>query len=609
MRKYDSRQYVVIIFIVLIGLIYIGKLFYIQVINDEYKLKAITISRRKQKVYPVRGYIYDRNGKILVYNEAAYDLMVIPNQVKAFDTIDLCRTIGITKQEFDAKMKKITAHKYNRYVANVFEKKISSDTYARLQEKLFNFQGFYVQNRTLRKYPYNIAANILGYIGEVSKQKVAEDEYYKPGDYIGISGIEKSYENYLRGKCGTKMVVVDNLNREVGSYKEGKYDTLPIAGIDLTCTIDYRLQKYGEQLMRNKTGSIVAIEPSSGEILTMVTSPTYDPNLLVGRTRNKNYTKLQQDTLKPLFNRALMAEYPPGSIFKVLQALIGLQDGVINENTTFACNKALVGCHNHPTATSIQKSIQYSCNPYYYNVFKKIIQQGKYTNIFKDSEYGLSDWRKKAVKFGFGAPLGIDVFGEKGGFIPTVEFYDKWYGHHRWAFSTIYSLSIGQGEIMVVPLQMANFAAIIANRGFYYLPHLVKQIHNGNTISKKYLNKNTTDIDTTYFNMVVEGMRNVIIAPGGTARRAKIDSITICGKTGTVQNPHGEDHSVFIAFAPMHNPKIAIAVYVENSGFGGTWAAPVASLIIEKYLKGYITNKSKEERILNANLINPEENE
>ena len=602
MRNLSNRPFIVGIIFLVIGIIFSIRLFYVQVVNDKYKLTSDNNVLREITLYPARGLIYDRNGTLLVYNEAAYDLMVVPKQVSDMDTIEFCSLLEIEPVEFSEKLKK--AKKYSRYKPSVFIKEISSVSYASIQEHLFKYPGFFVQTRTLRKYPRNSAAHALGYIGEVNSKTIENNPYYKSGDYIGKSGLEYTYEEILRGKRGVKRILVDVHNREKGKYRDGATDTLAITGKTIKTSLDIELQEYGELLMQNKNGSIVAIDPSSGEILSLVSSPGYNPNMLVGRAVKKNYPLLAKDSLKPLFNRALMAQYPPGSIFKTIQALIGMQEKVITENSGFSCVKSLVGCHNHPTAQDVSSSIKMSCNPYYYNVFKKIIQQNKAKSIFKDSEIGLALWNEKVKKFGFGTRLKTDLPNIKSGFIPNVSFYNKWYGEGRWAFSTIYSLSIGQGEIGVIPLQMANLASILANKGYYYTPHLIKQIDDNSPIPKIFTTKNNVDIDPSYFSAVVDGMERVVTEAGGTARRARIDSVEVCGKTGTAQNPHGEDHSIFIAFAPKDNPKIAIAVFVENAGFGGTWAAPIASLMIEKYLNNNIKNKAKEQRVLEANLLN-----
>jgi penicillin-binding protein 2 len=600
----SNRKFIVGLIFLVIGIIFIIRLFNVQVLNDEYKLDSDNNVLREITEYPARGLIYDRNGELLVYNEAAYDLMVIPKQVKEVDTTAFCKLLEIEKEEFVGKFNK--AKSYSRYKPSTFLKEISSLSYAIIQEQLFKYPGFYVQTRTLRKYPRNSAAHILGYIGEVNQTTIDDRPYYRSGDYIGKSGLEYSYEEILRGTRGVKRILVDVHSREKGSYLDGATDTMAVTGKILKTSLDIVLQEYGELLMKNKKGSIVAIEPKTGEILSLVSAPNYDPNMLVGRAVKKNYPILSRDTLNPLFNRALMAKYPPGSIFKTVQAMIGLQDGVISENTGFACNKSYVGCHNHPNAGSVAASVKMSCNPYYYNVFRRILQQKRVKSIFKDSELGLAIWSNQVKKFGFGQQLETDLPSIKSGFVPDVSFYNKWYGEGRWAFSTVYSLSIGQGELGVIPLQMANLAASIANRGHYYVPHFIKKIDKIKSVPKKFTKKYEIGIDKKHIDLVIQGMYGVVYEPGGTARRARIhDSIIVCGKTGTAQNPHGEDHSVFIAFAPKDNPQIAIAVYVENAGGGGRWAAPIASLMIEKYLTDSIAvrNKPKEKIILEANFL------
>ncbi|PKP48004.1 MAG: penicillin-binding protein 2 [Bacteroidetes bacterium HGW-Bacteroidetes-12] len=602
MNNFTNRKFIIGAIFLFVGLIFIIRLINIQLINNKYKLDSDSNVLRTITKYPARGLVYDRNGELLVYNEAAYDLMLIPKQLKEIDTNEFCKLFEITKAEFIERLTKIK--KYSTYKPSVFEKEISTESYANIQDQLYKFPGFFVQLRTLRSYQNKNAAHILGYISEVTPAIIEKDNYYKSGDYIGKSGVELAYEELLRGKRGIKKVLVDVHNREKGSYLNGKEDTLSISGERLQISLDITLQTYGELLMQNKIGSIVAIEPSTGEILCLVSSPSYNPNMLVGRAVRKNYPVLSRDSLNPLFNRATMAQYPPGSIFKTIQALIGMQEGVINEKSGFSCIKSLVGCHNHPTATDVASSIKMSCNPYYFQVFKKIIQQNKAKSIYKDSEIGLAEWNKRVKKFGFGGTLQTDIPGVKNGLVPGVEFYNKWYGEGRWAFSTIFSLSIGQGELGVIPIQMANLAAIIANRGYYYQPHILKEIDDKPSIPLIFKQKNYVDIEAKYFEPIIEGMYGVVQEAGGTARRAKINGIEVCGKTGTAQNPHGEDHSVFIAFAPKDNPKIAIAVYVENAGFGGTWAAPIASLMMEKYLTDSISDKIKEQRILEANLMN-----
>lgn len=605
MNNLEDRKFIVIGVFGLIGLIFLMRLFYIQVLDNSYGSSADNQALRYVTKYPARGIIYDRNGDILVLNQAAFDLMVVPRQLEDLDTIAFCELLDITKEEFIERLDNAKA--YSRYRASIFKKQLTADEYARIAERLYQFNGFYGQKRSLRIYPDSIAAHVLGYIGEVNAKDIERDSFYQSGDFIGISGLERQYESHLRGIRGREVLMVDVHNTVQGSYRSGALDIEAIAGRNLMSTIDLKLQKYGEQLMMNKKGSIVAIEPSTGEVLCLVSSPAYDPNLLVGVKRAKNYGLLaQNDSLDPLFNRALMAKYPPGSIFKLIQSLIALDEGVINENTAVACNKALVGCHNHPNAQSVRQAIQMSCNPYFHQVFKRLINRGTSKNYFEDSALGLDSWQKRVKSFGLGQRLPLDLPSLKSGSVPGVDLYDRMYGARRWAFSTIYSLSIGQGELEVVPLQMANLAATIANRGFYHDPHLVKAIY-GDQDSVIQADVHQTDIDRHYFDAVVDAMQWVVEKPGGTARRARIDSIAVCGKTGTAENPHGEDHSVFIAFAPRENPKIAIAVYVENAGFGGTWAAPIASLMMESYIKGSVADTLKENRILEADLINPPE--
>lgn len=594
----SSRRFIVMGIFITVGIIYAIRLLFLQVFDDSYAQLANRNALRFVTQYPSRGLIYDRNGKLLVYNELVYDLMVVPRQVKPLDTALFCELVGITKDEFNEKMKK--ARTYSTYAPSIFEKQISKEDFGPIQEKLYQFPGFYSQNRTLRYYPKALAAHVLGYIGEVNDNIIKKNPYYKSGDYIGISGLEKYYEDILRGQKGNKITLVDVHNREKGSFQEGKYDTAAIAGENLYSTIDLELQEYAEKLMQNKRGSIVAIEPSTGEVLCFVSAPFYDPNLLVGRVRGKNYSKLIKDPAQPLFNRALMAEYAPGSIFKVAQAMIALDLGVITPNTGFGCDRSLVGCHDHPSAANVRDAIKMSCNPYFYRVYQKIIMQ-KSENDKVDSKYGLSLWDEEMYKMGFGKKLDIDLPNVLSGYIPDTNFYNKWY-RGQWNFYTIYSNSIGQGEVQVIPLQMANFAAVVANRGWYINPHLVRYFGDDNTKKRntKYQKKHFSLISKDYWNIAVEGMWAVVHEGGGTARRARIDDIEVCGKTGTVQN-NGADHSVFICFAPKDNPKIAISVYIENAaGGGGSWAAPIASLVAEKYIRGEVLRKDVEKTYLEA---------
>jgi penicillin-binding protein 2 len=605
MNSFFTRRYIIQGLFIVISLILLVRLFYIQVLDDRYKLSADNNVLRKLIIYPARGIILDRHEKVLVQNEPIYDLMVIPMQVKPFDTLEFCRLIDITKKDFDRKFKK--ASNYSKYKASLFEKQLSAKTYAGFQEKLFEFPGFYVLNRSVRYYPDSTAAQFLGYIGEVNDREIEKSDYfYSQGDYIGKSGIEKSYEDLLRGQRGVKNIMVDVHNREQGAFFEGKYDTLAVSGDKLISSLDKKLQKYGEKLMNNKIGSVVAIEPSTGEILAFVSSPKYDPNMMVGRQRGNNYMKLLNDPTKPMFIRPTQAEYPPGSIFKVVNALIAQQMGAITAGTLFHCAggyrygaRGLMKCtHVHGTI-DLKASIQGSCNTYYGYIYNRMIDK---TGIKPSNAY--TKWRDAVMKFGIGNELGIDLPGERNGLIPKSEYFTKKWGSDKWGSSFTISLSIGQGELGITPLQMANVMAIIANRGFYYKPHLIKAIGDKKIIKKEFTVKNNVGIDDRYFDPVIEGMSRVVNAPGGTGYFSKINDIEICGKTGTVQNPHGADHSVFVAFAPRHNPKIAIAVVVENAGYGSTWSAPIASLMIEQYLRDSITRpKYYADRILNANLL------
>lgn len=597
---YAERSRIVILIFIGVFFVFWIRLFYLQILDSTYKTDAENNAFRKKTQYAGRGLIYDRNGELLVYNEAVYDLMIIPIQAANTDWAHLAELIEIDEAGAVQRYKKARA--YSRYAPSVFEKQLSKETYGRLQEHLYMFPGFYVHSRTLRRYPHAVAAHVLGDVGEISEEELLrlEDEGYKSGDYIGKSGLEKYYENDLKGQKGVKMIMVDVLNREKGSYKDGAFDSAAIAGENLYTSLHLGLQAYAERLMKGRRGSVVAIEPKTGEILALVSSPSYDPNLLVGRKRSQNYQVLLNDTVKPLFDRALMAFYPPGSIFKIPQALIALQEGVIKPYTGFVCDRSLLGCHNHPSATSVPEGLKMSCNPYFYQVFKRVLMQGRSDNRFVDSRLGLDAWNEYMARFGFGQKLDIDLPNVKTGFIPNSAFYDRIYGHNQWAFSTIYSLSIGQGEIGLIPLQMANLAAIVANRGYYITPHIVKTIGEARRVPGRDTTRHETGIDADFFEFVIRGMYGAVHEEGGTARRARIPHIAVCGKTGTSENPHGKDHSVFIAFAPMDDPQIAISIFIENHGFGGTWAAPLGSLLIEKYLTDTITRPELERMLDDA---------
>ena len=601
MESFGNRKYTISLMFVLIGLVFLFRLTYMQLIDSHWVERAAQISERKVVTYPARGIVFDRNKEKLIANEIHYDLMVIPKEVKEIDSFAFAKLIGIPIEDYTKRILKAKDYSYRK--ASEFEKQISPDDFAKIGPELYKYKGFFEIERTLRTYPKHVAGHLLGYMNEVNKRDIEKQPYYKSRDYIGRSGIEKEYEKILRGKRGVKYLLQDAIGISTGSYENGALDTTATSGKNITLGIDWELQAYGEKLMQNKLGSIVAIEPSTGEILSMVSAPSFDPDLLVGRRLGKNYGVLQKDSLKPLLNRATGSIYPPGSTFKLIMALSALQEGVITKESGFPCTKSLVGCHNHPSAQSVQQAVKMSCNPYFYYVVKRIIQQGKEKSIFKDAAIGLNIWADYVESFGLGTTSQIDFGGMAQGLIPSKKYYDGVYGEHRWAFSTIFSICIGQGEVTVSPFEMANLAVIMANRGYYYHPHFIKEIE-GDTIPSKYLVKNYTKVDQKHFPEVIEGMYDVVNTPGGTARRARLDSIIVCGKTGTAQNPHGEDHSIFIAFAPKDDPKIAIAVYIENAGFGGTWAAPIASLMIEQYLTDSISNPKKEKRILDANLIN-----
>lgn len=608
--QYGDRKIIIGGFFSLVAIIYLCRLFYIQIIDDKYKLDARNNALRSMTEYPVRGYIYDRNGKLLVYNEVSYDLMIIPRETKGCDTMSLCDVLQITKKEYLRRFKKACQAPNSPRKQSIFEKQMSSITYAALQEKQYRYKGFFVQKRTVRKYPRPIAAHLLGYVGEVSKAKASEtDSYYKEGDYIGITGMENSYEEVLRGRKGTQIAVTDVHNKTIGKYMNGKYDTLAIPGKPLFCTIDRDLQEYGERLMHGKKGAVVAIEPSTGEILCLISSPSYDPNLLVGgKERSKNFTKLYYDSInRPLYNRALTAMYPPGSTFKLIDALIAQQDGLINRSTVYPCHGGYPPgggkpkCHPHGGGKDLPWSVAVSCNSYYSYVFREIVDQRKYPKFID----GYNHWRDMVKSFGPGTTLGTDLPFDKPGNVPSVKYYDKVFGKDHWRSNTVISLGIGQAELLLVPLQMANVAAIVANRGFYYIPHCVSGVGKEKSIDKKFTEKHYAGVQgEEYYLNVIDGMQKCF--EGGTASRSRIPGIVACGKTGTAQNPHGKDHAEFQCFAPRENPKIVVACLVENAGFGHLWAAPISTLLIEKYLTGKISTPARlemEKRMLEADFI------
>lgn len=584
----------------LVALVFLVRLFYLQVYTNQYQLSARDIALRRVIEYPARGRIYDRNNKLMVYNDAVYDLMVIPRQVKSMDTNKFCRLLQIDKSFFVKRMKK--ARHYSYYKPSVFLKQLSKKEKGPIEEVMFEFPGFYFQTRTLRHYPQPIAAHVLGSVGEVNPRDLKRDPYYRSGDYIGKSGIEWFYEKELRGRKGSRLVEVDVHNNVKGSFQNGKFDTLSVPGADLTLSLDEDLQAYGQLLMQNKTGSIVAIAPETGEILAFISSPAYDPNLLVGRTRSENYSKLLHDSLKPLMNRASSGTYPPGSTFKLVQALIGLQEHVVTQYTSFTCQGTAswpIACsHNHISPLQMEEAIELSCNSYFWKTFRAILNNPKYAN----SHEAYKEWYKKVISFGFGHRFRTDIPFEKPGNIPAKAYYDKVY-RGSWNALTVRSLSIGQGEILVTPVQLANLAAIIANNGYYVKPHFLIGMSGEDTLTGKFRKKNHVAIDSAYFRVAKVAMRNVFSGAEGTARFYRMDSISQAGKTGTVQNPHGKDHSIFMAFAPVEHPKIAVAVVVENAGFGSTWAAPIASLMMERYLRGKTKRPRLEKRIINGDLI------
>lgn len=598
----SPHKTVLLIIFTLVGFIYLLRLFVMQVLDESYVQFAQMNVLQEQTIYPARGLIYDRNDELLVYNDAIYDLSVYPEQIKNLDTLEFCKVLGITKDEFIKRFERLKRQKgYAPWRPMVFERQITIPTYAAFQEKLFDFRGFFVEVRTDRKYKHSNAAHIMGYIGEVTDRDIERSNgYYRMGDFIGISGVERVYENELGGIKGTRYVLVDSKNRTQGRYKDGSYDTPAVAGKNINLSIDYQLQQLGEDLLRNKVGSAVAIEPSTGEILALVSSPAYDPNLLIGRERGNNYMKLLRDPSKPLFNRPLAAPYPPGSIFKILMSLTGQEERVLNANTAYGCSNGylFVGCHPHGSPLALRGAIATSCNAYFCQVYRSVVNNPRY----KRPEEGYNAFYKHIASFGLGKPLGVDLFGEGKGFLPPSTYYDKIYGRYRWQALTTISLGIGQGELGITPLQMANATAAVANRGYYITPHIVKSIDGKPNPNEEFNKKHYTTIDTSHFGVVIDGMQDVV--ERGTAYVARIPGIEICGKTGTAQNPHGKDHSIFFAFAPKNNPKIAIAVVVENAGFGATWAAPIASLMLEQYLTGkHDTRKALLERMLNGNLV------
>jgi len=593
--------------VIITSLLLIGKIFYLQILDESLKLQSENNAIKKVFDFPERGYIYDRNGKLLVANQPSYDIMVIPREMKNIDTLEFCNLLGITRETFIKKIEKAIV--YHPGLPSVFLSQLNKKEYAAFQEKERKFEGFYTQKRALRDYQVDYGANIFGFITEVNNHEIETNSYYNSGDLIGKQGVEKQYEEVLRGVKGVKYLLRDKHNKVIGPYKEGRFDTISQQGKDLILTIDAEIQKYGTELMVNKRGGIVAIEPSSGEILALVSAPTYDPALLVGRKRSPNYNKLYYDSIaKPLYDRGLLAQYPPGSPFKIVTGLIGLQEQVIDEETGFVCHHgfyygrgAFMKCHDSGVS-KLNNGIYQSCNTYFANVYKKTID--KYNPPGKSVDI----WAEHVKSFGLGQFLGTDMpIGAKG-LVPTSKTYQRAYPNGGWRSTTIISNSIGQGEVLTTPIQLANMMAAVANRGYYYTPHIVKGI-KGDTIDKKFVTKHNVSVDRKYFDPVIKGLADVYNR--GTASSLKVDSLQICGKTGTAENKirvagktyQLKDHSIFVAFAPADNPKIAIAVFVENGYWGNRWAGPIATLMIEKYIKGKITRTDLENRMLNGSLL------
>jgi penicillin-binding protein 2 len=608
MNPFSGRKYIIAGLIVLLLATYIVRLFLLQITDVSYKISAENNSRRNITVYPTRGLVFDRNGILLIGNQRSFDLMVIPTQVKSLDTLEFCRLFNI-ENEF---VRGFFAKYRGSLRPQIFISQLSKEDYAIIEDQLHKFPEFYVQERSVRKYETTGAAHVLGYVGEVDSAKIKSNSYYKMGDYIGVSGLEKTYEEHLRGEKGITIYLVDVHNRIKEKYAEGQYDKQAKTGRDLISTLDIQLQEYSERLMRNKKGAVVAIEPATGEILAIVSSPTYDPNLLVGRARGRNYLELDRnDSLRPLFNRAIQSsKNPPGSTFKMVMGLTGLQEGVILTHSQFSCSGGFfvgsfkLGCHNHASPLDLVKATQNSCNAYFCNVFRRVIDNPKYKSV----EKGFLAFQKHIQSFGLGTTLEVDLpFSPRdNGQIGDTAYYNRKYRKGKWKSLNFISLAIGQGEIGVNTLQLANMTAAIANEGFYYIPHIIKNIEGVGKTDAKYYKKQYTTINREYFEPIIEGMYLAVNGgPGSTATLAIIEGVDLCGKTGTAQNPQGENHSIFVAFAPRENPKIAIAVFIENAGYGGTWAAPMASLIVEKYLKGYIpkTENGRKQEFLKLILL------
>lgn len=603
MDTFSKRKYIVAGIMLGIAAIFVIKLFTIQITNKTYKQFATRNVLRKVTIFPARGFIYDRNQQLMVYNKAAYDLLVIPRELKPFDTLELCNIVQIEKPALIEAIKK--ARQHSLFKPSIVVGQISPEVYAPLQEKLYKYPGFFTQSRTLREYPSKSAAQVLGYVGEVSQSIIDKDKYYRSGDYIGVTGLEKAYEKELRGIKGVTNYMVDVHNRIKGKYNEGAEDTTAVLGQNLLTGLDADLQAYAELLMTNKRGGIVAIEPATGEILAMVSAPSYDPNMLVGRQRSANYNLLLSDSVnKPMWNRAIIGTFPPGSTFKLVNALVALQENAISPFDRFSCagksNSPIKCTHSHVSPLGMREGIRESCNSYFWHLFRATIAHAPSTSE------GYERWRNHVKSFGFGDKVGVELSSEVKGNIPEVSYYDRYFGQNKWNSMTIRSLAIGQGEILVTPLQLANMAATIANRGYYITPHIVKAVQDTDRVFRELkFEKKITTIAPEHFNTVIDGMQ-AVIDETRLSQSVHMDSIVVCGKTGTVQNPHGADHSAFVAFAPRNNPKIAIAVFIQNAGFGATYAAPIAGLMLEKYLNDSISPRKKvlEQTMIETDLLN-----
>lgn len=592
---YANRKYVIGAIAVCIVVIYTIRLLVLQLLSDDYRLRADSNAFRKEIQYPSRGLIKDRKGRLLVYNEPSYNIMVVMQEQQGVDTAALCRTLGITREWYAKRMQEIKDPAknpgYSRYTPQIFMSQIPPEEYSVFSEKLYRFRGFSVEKRTIRHYATSLGAHILGDVGEVNRADIDSDAFYRPGDYIGKLGIERSYERELRGEKGIRIMLRDVRGRTKGHYRDGAFDTGARPGKDLILGLDLELQELAERLLEGKLGAIVAIEPSTGEILCMASAPTYDPRIMTGRDRGKNHAMLAADPMKPLLNRAIMGMYPPGSTFKPTQALLGLQEGIIDKNISFPCSHGFnykglhLGCHGHASPIPLVPAIGTSCNAYFcWNLQRMFSNRRKYGSV----QEAMTRWKDHLVAMGFGYKLGVDLPGERRGMIPNADYYDKAY-NKRWNALTVISISIGQGEVTATPLQIANLSATIANRGYYYIPHVVQSISDGQ-IDTLYSRPHYTQIDRRYYDCVVEGMRRAVLS--GTCRGANLPEIEVCGKTGTAQN-RGGDHSAFMGFAPMNNPKIAVCVYVENGGFGADFGVPLGVLIIEKYINGRLSPDSE----------------